>query len=88
MKSILQEAEEIVNGERQSDYGSAKESFGKIAIISSIICNKDIYPEDIVKIQIAIKLVRESYNPKIDNRIDICGYAELLNRLEIQYGHG
>lgn len=82
MKSILQEAEELVNGERQFDYGPPKESFGKAAVIASIICNKEIHAEDIIKIQIALKLVRESYFPKRDNRVDIGGYVNLLDRLE------
>ncbi|MDD7062639.1 MAG: DUF6378 domain-containing protein, partial [bacterium] len=39
-KSILSEAEEIVNGSRHSDYGDAKESFSRIATIASVMTGK------------------------------------------------
>jgi hypothetical protein len=91
-ESILKEAEEIVNGERASDYGSAKESFGKIATLSSLMLNKkekeslflDATLTDTIvcKVLIAVKLTRESYKHKRDNLVDLCGYTELLNRLE------
>lgn len=82
MKSILQEAEEIVNGERQKNYGSPQSSFDLASKISSLICGYEISAKDIIRIQIALKLTREFFNPKRDNRVDVCGYMELLDRLE------
>ena len=81
-KSILSEAEDIVNGSRQSDYGDARESFSRIATIASVMTGKDLLPEDCCAVMMAVKLVRESFAHKRDNLIDLCGYAELMNRLK------
>ena len=81
-KSILSEAEEIVNGSRHSDYGDAKESFSRVATIASVMTGKELAPEDCCAVLMAVKLVRESFKHKRDNLVDMCGYAELMNRLK------
>ena len=81
-KSILSEAEEIVNGSRHSDYGDAKESFSRITTIASVMTGKELAPEDCCAVLMAVKLVRESFAHKRDNLVDLCGYAELMNRLK------
>ena len=80
-KSILSEAEEIVNGSRQSDYGDARESFSRIATIASVMTGKELSPEDCCAVMMAVKLVRESFNHKRDNLVDLCGYANILNEI-------
>ena len=81
-KSILSEAEEIVNGSRHSDYGDAKESFSRVATIASVMTGKELAPEDCCAVLMAVKLVRESFAHKRDNLVDLCGYAELMNQLK------
>ena len=81
-KSILSEAEEIVNGSRHSDYGDANESFSRIATIASVMTGKELSPDDCCAVMMAVKLVRESFNHKRDNLVDLCGYAELMNQLK------
>jgi len=82
-ESILIEAEAMVNGSRSVDYGSAHESFRKIGAIVGLISNTDDTPAiTACKTLIAVKLVRESNNHKRDNLVDLCGYTELLHRLE------
>ena len=78
--SILLEAESIVNGARHADYGGT-EGIERIAKVASIITNKDLTPKDIALVMISLKLVRESFNHKRDNLVDICGYSEILNKL-------
>ena len=80
-KSILAEAEEIVNGSRQSDYGDARESFSRIATIASVMTGKELSPEDCCAVMMAVKLVRESFNHKRDNLVDLCGYAHIMNEI-------
>ena len=80
-KSILSEAEEIVNGSRHSDYGDAKESFSRIATIASVMTGKEISPEDCCAVLMAVKLVRESFAHKRDNLVDLCGYAHIMNEI-------
>ena len=81
-KSILSDAEEIVNGSRHSDYGDARESFGRVATIASVMTGKELSPEDCCSVMMAVKLVRERFKHKRDNIVDLCGYAELMNRLK------
>lgn len=80
-KSILSEAEEIVNGSRHSDYGDANESFSRIATIASVMTGKELSPEDCCAVMMAVKLVRESFNHKRDNLVDLCGYAHIMNEI-------
>lgn len=80
-QSILSEAEEIVNGSRQSDYGDANESFSRIATIASVMTGKELSPEDCCAVMMAVKLVRESFNHKRDNLVDLCGYAHIMNEI-------
>ena len=83
--TILDQAKDIVykggeeNAERQ--YGTPAESFQRIATIASILCNKELTAEDIAKVQMSQKLVRESYAHKEDNLVDLCGYTAILNDL-------
>ena len=80
--SILTEAQDIVNGSRHTDYGSAIESFSKIASVASLICGKDLTAADCVKVLQAVKLVRQSHKHKRDNLVDLAGYTEILNQIE------
>ena len=80
-KSILAEAEDIVNGSRQADYGDAKESFTKVASVASVMTGKELSPDDCCAVLMAVKLVRESFRHKRDNLVDLCGYAEIMNRI-------
>ena len=91
-ESILTEAEKIVNGERATDYGSAKKSFKRIADLTNLIIDEDetdlmrdeglLCDTIVCKVLMAVKLSRQSNKHKRDNLVDLCGYAELLNRLE------
>lgn len=80
-ESILAEAGAIVNGSRNADYGDAAESFTRIAEICRTAFEIDLSPADVCRVLMAVKLARESYRHKRDNLVDLCGYAELLNRI-------
>lgn len=82
MKTILEEANEIVAGSRQQDYGDAVESFKKIAQIASVTTGKDLTASDCCKVLMALKDVRQSNKHKRDNLVDACGYREILYRIE------
>ena len=79
-QSILTEAESIVNGSRNSDYGGT-EGIERIAKVASLLTNKELEAKDIIFVMISLKLVRESFNHKRDNLVDACGYMEILNKL-------
>ena len=75
--SILQEALTITSGKRHQDYGSAKESFDRIAMVASLLLNKRITAVEVAIILKCVKLVRESYGGQRDNLVDECGYARI-----------
>ena len=82
-QSILDEAKAIIEGSRQSDYGDAANNFERIAsIVNSVYPDLMINAEQCCMVLIAVKLIREGYRHKRDNLVDLCGYAELMNRLK------
>jgi hypothetical protein len=82
VKSILTEAESIVNGDRDVQYGDPNEAFKEYSNILDATFGIKLTPAEICKVQIAIKLGRLKYKHKRDSVVDLCGYAEILNRLE------
>lgn len=80
-ESILQEADRIVNGDRQVDYSDPVENFKHIAAIASAILKKELVPEDCAVVLMAVKLARETYKHKRDNLVDLAGYTEILHRI-------
>lgn len=81
-KSILQEAEEIVNGDRQQDYGDMQQSFDNIAKMWSVIAGTEISARQVGLMMISLKVVRDNNKPKRDNVVDIAGYAFCTSKLK------
>lgn len=81
-KTILDEAAAIIAGPRRSSYGDVQESFGRIAKVWSVLLPCEVSASDVARCMLALKLCRECNKPQRDNRVDICGYAALLDQLE------
>jgi hypothetical protein len=81
IRSILQEAEETVNGPRQVDYGDPVESFKKAAVIASVLTGKNLTARDLVDVLISLKQVRELNGTKRDHYVDHAGYVEIKYRI-------
>lgn len=82
-KSILEEAIEIVNGSRKTDYGDPVESFKRIAQMANLMSNSnDFTPVKCCIVLMATKLTRESNAHKRDNIVDLAGYGHILQLLE------
>lgn len=83
-KSILLEAEHIINGPRREAYGPAEQSFARIAQVWSLQIEKKLKEpltsHEVAMLMVGFKLVRESNSHGRDNLVDICGYAELGNQ--------
>lgn len=81
-KSILQEAEEIVNGERAQAYGPALPSFSNIAKGWSVIAGSEITPQQVGLMMMWLKMCRENNKHQRDNLVDAAGYAHLVQKME------
>ena len=81
-KSILKEAEEIVNGERAQAYGPALPSFSNIAKGWSVITGSEITPQQVGLMMMWLKICRENNKHQRDNLVDAAGYAHLVQKME------
>lgn len=80
-KTILQQAQEAVYSDRASDYGTVTANFNIIADFWKIILKQDITAEQVGMCMIAIKMARHMNKFKLDNLVDIAGYAATLEKL-------
>jgi len=85
MSDILKRAGEIVysrSEEKERQYGPISESFTRTAKIASQMTGKELTAQDIVKIQMSLKMSRQANKHKEDNLLDLVCYAAILNELE------
>lgn len=82
INSILLEANDILNGDRNEQYNDPNESFKVYAEILKATFGLELTPVEVCKVQMAIKLGRLKYKYKRDSLVDLCGYSEILHRLE------
>lgn len=81
MTSILDEAKEIVNGQRQEDYGSINNSFQRIAGLWSAYTGFTIDKYDVAKMMMLLKISRAKLGNHRDSYVDIVGYVECVDKL-------
>ena len=80
--NILEKANDIIfkrGEEKEREYGPMSLCNKKAAIIASVLCSKKISVEDMYKMQIALKLARESHSHKEDNLLDLISYVAGYN---------
>ena len=81
-KETLKKAEEIVNGEREQQYGKPEDNFRTIAEFWSTYLDKELTAKDVAIMMILLKAARcKSGQYKDDNCVDICGYAAIANEI-------
>ncbi len=74
-ESILIEADRLVNGDRQADYGHPLDDFTRTAAMWSAILGAPVTADQVGLCMIAVKLSRQVNHPKRDNMTDAAGYA-------------
>ena len=74
---ILFEASDLINGQRQKDYGEPCQSFRRVAGMWSAYLGKEIDGHDVACMMALLKLAREANSHKRDNLIDASGYIGL-----------
>jgi|TARA_B110001469_G_scaffold102633_1_gene100836 hypothetical protein len=82
MKSILEEANDIVNNrseEADRNYGPFSEGMDRAAMIFQGMTGHEVTGADMFKALVALKFSRESYNHKRDNLLDAVAYIQGLD---------
>ena len=85
---ILDEARNIVYGDREKTYGRPGRTLGTIADYwSNYLQTRDIdallTAKDVAMMMILLKVARLGCNPDHhDSLVDVCGYAALIDRIE------
>lgn len=82
-ETICEEAQRLVYGERGETYGHPLDDFTRTADMWSAILgvNRPITAEEVAMCMMALKISRQTYQPKRDNVTDMAGYAECLQRI-------
>jgi hypothetical protein len=82
MSTILDEAKEIIFGDREKTYGHPTKNLKLIAELWSAYLRRPVGPQDVCMMMILLKVARQNNAHTRDNLTDICGYAALVTRIE------
>lgn len=81
--NILQQADEIINGERAKDYGPATENFQRIADLWGPIFGQAVTVEQVCLAMIQVKIARLRNSPDHrDSWLDIAGYVGCWDKIQ------
>lgn len=90
--NILDQASNLVDGDRSAAYGGPTDDFTCAAAMFSAYLSRTngkpvvVRPKDIGLFQIMNKITREGYKHKQDNLVDIAGYAACVDWCENDLG--
>ena len=76
---ILDEVRDVINGERQDQYGNPEDAFQLIASYWSIYLQltEPLTAADVAQMMCLLKVAREKHQHKRDNLVDAIGYLAL-----------
>jgi len=77
--SILAEAEHLTTRDRNDSYGHPAHDYGRVSAAFNALTGHDISTEEAILFMVCVKLAREAYKPKRDNRVDAAGYLNCLD---------
>lgn len=82
---ILNEAADLITGQRQKDYGTPEENFKRIADLWNVHLAKNlkepITPRQVAELMMYLKLARTINSPTKDSYVDAAGYAGIAGEL-------
>jgi hypothetical protein len=85
-KTTIEQAQEIIYGDREKTYGNPSENLDKIAKIWETIFGIPVTKEQVCWAMVGLKMARAS-NPNAerhkDNEIDAIGYLALIDRINV-----
>jgi|TARA_R110002020_G_scaffold336482_1_gene551893 hypothetical protein len=73
----LEQARNIINGDRAVDYGTASINHRRIADLWGAYGECTYTPMDVAMMMLLVKVARTMEHSKDDSFIDMCGYAAL-----------
>jgi len=79
-QNLSDHALSLVDGDRQADYGDPVENMRRIGECWRAAFGWDASPRHVALAMIFVKAVREANKPKQDNRVDLHGYTDVLDR--------
>ncbi|QBP32003.1 hypothetical protein SEA_KRISTOFF_54 [Mycobacterium phage Kristoff] len=81
-ESILEEAQRLIHGERNKNYGHPRENFADIAALYSGYLGQPISDIDVANLMILMKIARvKGTGYHRDSFTDIAGYAGCVERI-------
>ena len=86
--SILDEAQRILAGPRQEDYGDPVEAHRRVAGAWSAILDHPVAAHEVALCMAALKLVRATTSTERDSLIDAVGYVAIADRCSAHPGCG
>lgn len=81
-ETVTQEAERLIHGDRNDDYGHPLQDFDRVGRLWAAILGLDeVTAEQVGLCLIGLKLARYCHKPKRDSLVDIAGYAGTLEMI-------
>lgn len=86
-KTLLQEAHEIIYGDREETYGKPSKNLANIALMWEHYLQAKhgaviVTEEDVCWMMVLLKMARQMNKHKRDNLVDAAGYIALIERME------
>jgi len=82
-EEILQEAQSLIVGDREHDYGAPEDNFQRIADVWNVLFPEaNFTASDVALAMIGLKLARSPQGYKRDTAVDLAGYAALYAELQ------
>lgn len=83
-KTVLQEAESLIYGDREKDYGKTSDNFADIAKGWEVITKTTITPEQVGLMMAWLKICRANKDncEKRDSLVDLAGYAGCIEKIK------
>lgn len=88
-RSILEQANDAINGERAQAYGDAKQGFSNVGdqwalyVYQKYGITVQFTPEDVCWMMADLKKIRQMNSPKRDNVMDAAGYIGLIEQVTV-----
>jgi len=83
-KTVLEEAQSLIYGDREQDYGKTSDNCADIAKGWSVLFKTTVTPEQVALAMAWLKICRANKDncSKRDSYVDLCGYAGCIEKIK------